>query len=62
MKYVFFRNTILPNVPVVEIDWPSQQNRVSEADLYIPHTKLLDWAYLALDSYEMYHISSIRKV
>ncbi|KAK7456563.1 hypothetical protein BaRGS_00039317 [Batillaria attramentaria] len=43
------------------IDWKSQRNNVSWADLYTPHTWLLDVAYYVLDWYEMFHSKTLRE-
>ncbi|XP_067952053.1 lanosterol synthase-like [Watersipora subatra] len=42
------------------IDWPSQRNNVSPADLYSPHSWLLDVAYRVLNTYEKCHMSWLR--
>lgn len=47
--------------PYETIDWPSQRNNVSWADLYSPHSWLLDVSYYLLDWYEMYHSTSMRQ-
>ncbi|XP_046553648.1 LOW QUALITY PROTEIN: lanosterol synthase-like [Haliotis rubra] len=43
------------------IDWPAQRNNISKADLYTPHSWLLDTAFVFLDWYEVFHSSSLRE-
>lgn len=38
--------------PYEEIDWPAQRNNVSHADVYAPHTRVLDALFALLGSYE----------
>ncbi|XP_064613807.1 lanosterol synthase-like isoform X2 [Liolophura sinensis] len=51
----------LYTVEYEKIDWPSQRNNVSSADLYTPHSWLLDTAYYLLDWYEYYHSQNWRQ-
>ncbi|XP_067649211.1 lanosterol synthase-like [Haliotis asinina] len=43
------------------IDWSAQRNNISKADLYTPHSWLLDTAFIFLDWYEVFHSSSLRQ-
>lgn len=43
------------------IDWSKQRNKISEADLYTPHSHLLDSVFCLANAYETCHISSFRK-
>ncbi|XP_013417878.1 lanosterol synthase-like [Lingula anatina] len=43
------------------IQWSSQRDNVSSADLYTPHSWFLDLAYYFLDFYESHHNSSWRQ-
>lgn len=43
------------------INWPAQRNNVSEADLYAPHTKVLDGLYHILSAYEACAIPPVRR-
>ena len=43
------------------IDWPAQRNNVSKADLYSPHTRILDELNFVLSAYEQFAIPSFRR-
>jgi lanosterol synthase len=43
------------------IDWPAQRNNVSEADLYAPHTRLLDFLNTILSGYDSCSVPPIRR-
>ena len=43
------------------IDWPSQRNNVSKADLYMPHTWILDALNVVLSAYEQCTIPPLRR-
>ncbi|KAF6039423.1 LSS [Bugula neritina] len=43
------------------INWPSHRNNVSWADLYSPHSWLLDFGYCVLNTYEKYHSKWLRQ-
>ncbi|XP_068090221.1 lanosterol synthase [Hyperolius riggenbachi] len=43
------------------INWPAQRNNVAPCDLYTPHSKLLNFAYVLLNIYESYHIPDLRR-
>ncbi|CAG5120086.1 unnamed protein product, partial [Candidula unifasciata] len=74
MAYCFGRRIIAPEDDLIvqlrkeifvedykNINWPSQRNNVSSADLYTPHSWLLDLSYFFLNIYEKVHIGFIRK-
>ena len=42
------------------IDWPSQRNNVSKADLYMPHTRILDALNVVLSVYEQCTLPPLR--
>lgn len=44
-----------------KIDWPAQRNNVCKADLYAPHTLLLDGLFGILGAYENCHLPLLRK-
>ena len=43
------------------IDWPAQRNQIAEVDLYAPHTKLFDFLYSILRTYEPCAIQTLRR-
>ncbi|KAF8801318.1 terpene synthase [Phlegmacium glaucopus] len=43
------------------IDWPAQRNNVSKADLYSPHTRILDALNVVLGAYEQCTIPPLRR-
>ncbi|KAK7110458.1 hypothetical protein V1264_014327 [Littorina saxatilis] len=43
------------------INWKAMRSNVSDADLYMPHSTLLEVAYVVLDFYEGFHSSSFRE-
>lgn len=43
------------------IDWPAQRNNVSKADLYMPHTRVLDALNAVLSAYEQCTIPPLRR-
>lgn len=47
--------------PYASIDWPAQRNHVAEADLYSPHTRVVDALFAALGVYEKWAMPWIRK-
>lgn len=51
----------LYNEPYELIRWSANRNNVSEADLFTPHSWLLDAAFYCLDWYEAFHLSSWRQ-
>ena len=46
--------------PYDEIYWPDQRNNVAEADLYSPHTRVVDALFQVLGVYEKYHMPWVR--
>ena len=47
--------------PYDEIHWPAQRNHVAAADLYAPHTRVLDALFCVLEQYERVHIGALRE-
>ena len=47
--------------PYDEIHWPAQRNHVAAADLYAPHTRMLDALFCVLGQYERVHIGALRE-
>lgn len=47
--------------PYVSINWPSCRNKVSEADLYSPHSKTVNVLFAGLSVYERVAPSFIRR-
>ncbi|KIP08795.1 hypothetical protein PHLGIDRAFT_87649 [Phlebiopsis gigantea 11061_1 CR5-6] len=45
-----------------QIDWPAQRNNVAAADLYMPHTMVLNTMYGILGAYEQCVIPPLRRV
>uniref|UniRef100_A0A8C5QGC3 Terpene cyclase/mutase family member n=1 Tax=Leptobrachium leishanense TaxID=445787 RepID=A0A8C5QGC3_9ANUR len=43
------------------INWPAQRNNVASCDLYTPHSTMLNIAYVILNIYESYHLTSLRR-
>ncbi|KJE90129.1 lss protein [Capsaspora owczarzaki ATCC 30864] len=43
------------------INWPAQRFRCAKIDLYNPHSWIMDWSFSALNVYEKFHSTSIRK-
>ncbi|XP_055874418.1 lanosterol synthase-like isoform X1 [Biomphalaria glabrata] len=75
MAYCFGRRIAAPEDDIIrqlrkeiyvedfdQINWPAQRNNISPADLYSPHSWLLDLAYKILNVYEKVHIGFIRKI
>lgn len=46
--------------PYEEIDWPAQRNNVAAADVYAPHTAVLDALFAAAGAYEKVHSRWLR--
>ena len=44
-----------------DIDWPAQRNNVAAADIYSPHTKILNCPNLALGTYESCSLPPLRR-
>ncbi|GJE91138.1 terpene cyclase/mutase family protein [Phanerochaete sordida] len=44
-----------------QIDWPAQRNNIAAADLYMPHTTVLNAAYLILGAYENCVVPPVRR-
>eukprot|EP00731_Ephydatia_muelleri_P036509 Em0268g1a len=42
------------------INWASQRNNVVPGDVYTPHSRVLDWSYRILNTYEPWHVKKLR--
>eukprot|EP00731_Ephydatia_muelleri_P008296 Em0004g634a len=42
------------------INWASQRNNVAPGDVYTPHSRVLDWSYRILNTYEPWHVKKLR--